>query len=158
MFWPLQPNAQARKINPGDLKERFSVIEAHLSNGKPVVGSINTAYKSYQAKYLYPWCLTINIALDLKNVKSNGLPNKDESNTAYKIEDELLSKIKKITRAAYIGHLFNDSFLDIYIYLDEPDKVNEFLQTQVNKKGVLRGFRYEIKQDKDWSAVSYMLK
>src|SRR5271165_6614679 len=68
--------------------ENFSVVEASLSNGKPVVGSINMAYQDYAAKAKYPWCLTINMALDLKNVTENGLPLKSESDIANKFEDE----------------------------------------------------------------------
>jgi hypothetical protein len=58
--------------------ENFSVVQAKLENGKPVVGSINIAYKNYDKKAQYPWCLVINIALELKNVSTNGLPIKAE--------------------------------------------------------------------------------
>ncbi|HEY2582519.1 MAG TPA: DUF695 domain-containing protein [Mucilaginibacter sp.] len=135
-------------------KENFSVVEAHLNNGKTVIGSINMAYKNYSGKANYPWCLTINIALDLKNVTKNGLPSKSESDVANKLEDDLLNSVRKIAVAHYIGHLYNDSFLDIYIYLDSPKKVHEFLQTQINKKGLVRGFAYEIKKDPNWETVN----
>ncbi|MEN0055559.1 MAG: DUF695 domain-containing protein [Mucilaginibacter sp.] len=138
--------------------ENFSVVKANLENGKPVIGSINMAYKSYEQKNAYPWCLTLNIALELKNVDKNGLPTKSESDIANKFEDELFNQIKKLTTAHYIGHLYNDSFLDIYIYLQEPKKVHEYLQSQVNKKGITRGFGYEIKQDPNWSTVQSLLK
>lgn len=138
--------------------EEFSVVEAKLQNGKPVVGSINTAYKNYDKKAQYPWCLTINIALELKNVSKNGLPIKAESDIANKFEDQLLAEIKKLATAHYIGHLYNDTFLDIYIYLDDPKKVAAYLQSQVDKKGITRGFGYKIEQDPTWSTVQHLLK
>jgi hypothetical protein len=137
--------------------ESFSVIEATLNN-KPVIGSFNLAYKNYDKKAKYPWCLKIAIGLDLENLFDNGLPKEKESAIANKLEDELLAEIKKLTTAHYIGHLFNDSFLDVYIYLDDPKKVHEYLQNQINKEGLVRGFGYEINQDPKWTTVSGFLK
>ena len=92
------------------------------------------AYKDYNKKKQYPWCLTINIALDLKHVDKNGLPLNTESHVANKLEDDLINSIRKIATVHYIGHLYNDSFLDVYAYLDSPEKANQFLQQEVNKK------------------------
>jgi len=134
-------------------EEKFSVIQATLKD-KPIVGSINMAYKDYYKKNKYPWCLKIYIALDLENLFENGLPKENESAIANKLEDELLSEIQKITTAHYIGHVFNDTFLDIYIYLEEPEKVHQYLQTQINKEGLARPFKYEIEQDPKWTNVN----
>jgi hypothetical protein len=116
------------------------------------------AYKDYDKKSQYSWCLWIAIALDTTNLFDTGLPKDEESAIANKLEDDLLNGIQKITTAHYIGHLFNDTFLDIYIYLDKPEEVNKFLQTQVDKPGLTRGFRFEIKQDPKWTSVSGFLK
>ena len=137
--------------------ESFSVVEATLNN-KPVIGSFNMAYKNYDKKAKYPWCLKIAIGLDLENLFDNGLPKDTESAIANKLEDELLAEIKKLATAHYIGHLFNDTFLDVYIYLDDPKKVHDYLQIQINKEGLVRGFGYEINQDPKWSTVSGFLK
>jgi hypothetical protein len=137
--------------------ESFSVIEATLNN-KPVIGSFNMAYKNYDKKIKYSWCLTISMALDTANLFENGLPKSNESAIANKLEDELLLKIKKLDTAHYVGHLFNDTFLDIYIYLDEPEKIHQYLQTQINKVGLARPFSYEINQDPQWATVKGFLK
>jgi Family of unknown function (DUF695) len=138
-------------------KENFSVVEAKIKN-KPVIGSFNMAYKTYDKKSNYPWCLKIAIGLDLANLFENGLPKNEESAIANKLEDELLAEIQKLTTAHYIGHLFNDTFLDVYIYLDDPEKVHNYLQSQTNKEGLLRGFGYEINQDPKWTTVDGFLK
>lgn len=137
--------------------ESFSVVEATLNN-KPVIGSFNMAYKNYDKKAKYPWCLKIAIGLDLENLFDNGLPKDSESAIANKLEDDLFAEIKKLATAHYIGHLFNDTFLDVYIYLDDPKKVHDYLQTQINKEGLVRGFGYEINQDPQWTTVSGFLK
>jgi hypothetical protein len=147
-------NSDKKDIFP---KESFSIVEATLKN-KPIIGSINMAYKNYDQKAKYSWCLKIAIALDTSNLFANGLPKDSESAVANKLEDELLAEIKKIATAHYLGHIFNDTFLDVYIYLDDPEKVHNFLQTQVNKLGLVRGFGYEIKQDPKWEIVGVFLK
>lgn len=58
---------------------------------------------------------------------------------AFKMENEFIEQIEKRTTAHYIGHLFNDKFLDIYWYLEEPEKTHSYLKTQINKEGLLRG-------------------
>ena len=138
-------------------KESFSVIEAKIGE-KPVIGTINMAYKAYDKKSKYPWCLKIIIGLDLENLFENGLPKNEESVIANKFEDELLTEIKKLATAHYIGHLYNDTFLDIYVYLDDPEKVHQYLQTQINKAGLIREFSYEINKDPKWSTVNGFLK
>src|SRR5262245_13329896 len=100
--------------------ESFSVVETTTKYGKQGVGSVNMAYKNYDKKTKYPWCCRIAIALELGNLFENGLPKNEESAVANKLEDELLAEIKKLSTAHYIGHLFNDTFLDVYIYLDDP--------------------------------------
>lgn len=147
-------NSESDKIFP---EEIFSIMEATLNNGNPVVGSFNMSYKDYDIKFKYPWCLSISICLNLENCKENGLPETEESSVANRFEDELLEKIKGITTAHYIGHLFNDTFLDVYIYLDDPKKVHQWLQTQINKEGLIRGFGYEINQDPKWETVKKYL-
>ena len=81
-----------------------------------------------------------------------------ESQIAIRLEDELMEQIKTMATAHYIGHLFNDTFLDVYVYLDDPRKVHDFLQTQINKEGLTRGFGYEINQDPQWAIVKGLLK
>lgn len=138
-------------------KEDFSVVEAKVGD-KPAIGSFNMAYKSYNKKADYPWCLKIAIGLDIENLFENGLPKDEESAIANKLEDELFAEIKNLAVAHYIGHFFNDTFLDVYIYLDNPEKVHEYLQTQINKEGLIRGFGYEINQDPKWTTVNGFLR
>lgn len=151
-------NANAQNKTSIYPSEKFSVVEGKSSNGKPVIGSFNMGYGNYGLKSNYKWCLTINIALDLKHVTENGLPIKSESDIVNKFEDELLYAIKKITTTHYIGHLYNDTFLDVYAYIDNPEKVNSYLQSQVNKKNLIRGFAFEIQQDPTWETVKTFLR
>lgn len=149
-------STESDKIFPED---NFSVVRATYNDGTVAIGSFNKAYENYERKSKYPWCLKISIGLKLENCEDNGLPGEEENIIANKFEDELLEKIKSLTIGHYVGHLFNDTFLDIYVYLDNPEKVHEWLQTQTNKDGVIRGFGYEINKDKKWETMaSFMNK
>lgn len=158
-FSTLFSRGQSNDGNKGQIfpPEKFSVVQGQVGD-KPMIGSLNMAYKNYDKKAQYPWCLKIAIGLELKNLYDNGLPKPEESEIANRLEDELLLKIKTLATAHYIGHLYNDTFLDVYVYLDDPKKVHEFLQTQINKEGLTRGFGYEINQDPQWSTVKELLK
>ncbi len=139
-------------------QENFAVLEATLPNGKPAVGSFNLAYKEYGNKAQYPWCLIISIGLKLEHCKENGLPENEEIAVANQFEGELLEKVSEITTAHYVGHLFNDTFLDVYIYIENPEEVHQWLQTQINKEGLTRGFGYEITQDPLWETVAVFMR
>ena len=138
--------------------ENFSVVQVTMANGKPAIGSFNFSYKNYNKKAKYTWCLKISIGLNLDSLSENGLPKGNESEIANKLEDEFLIEINKLATAHFVGHLFNDTFLDVYIYLDEPEKVHKYLQTQINKEGLVRGFGYEINNDPTWATVNEYMK
>jgi hypothetical protein len=138
--------------------ESFSVLEGKMADGEPVVGSINLAYKGYGLKSSYPWCLKIMIALDLDHVTEHGLPKFEESEIAYALENEFLADIKNLATEHYIGHLFTDGFLDVYIYLDEPEKVHHYLQKRIDSNRLSRGIAYEIDKDPAWEKVKWLLK
>lgn len=152
-------NEQAKGGEKSDLfpTDSFSLLQGE-SDGKAVMGSVNKGYRNYDRKSEFPWCLHIGIALAKNSLQSNGLPKDDEIEIAYKQEDELVDEIKKIETAHFIGHLFNDGYLDAYLYLPEPKKVHDFLQTQINKEGLLRGFGYEINEDPNWDRVGVFIQ
>lgn len=106
-------------------EEKFAVVEGRLIDGRPFVGSLNLAYKDYRLKSRYPWFLKVAIGLDEQNCTENGLPHPDESNLANRMEDRLVEKIQSLTTAHYLGHIFSDSFLDVYLHLDDPEPAHQ---------------------------------
>lgn len=134
-------------------EESFSVVEAKLEDGRSVVGSFNMAYKHYALKERFSWCLKIAIALDEESLYENGLPLADESYVANRMEDKLVEDIRSRCTAHYIGHLFNDSFLDVYVHLDDPEPAHQYLQDLIVREDHVRGFGYEIKNDPAWLIV-----
>ena len=145
-------NTETKNIYP---EERFSVLQAEI-DGKPVIGSMNMSYKDYDKKEEYIWCLKITIGLD--SLQQNGLPQGDEAIIAKQLEDELTGKIKKLAITHYIGHIFYDGFLDVYIYMADPNKAHRYLQQQIDKKGLIRPFGYVINEDKEWKIIEEFMR
>jgi hypothetical protein len=133
--------------------ESFSVFEAKLVDGRPMIGSFNMAYRDYNLKDRFPWCLKLGIGLDEGNLYDNGLPLGDESYIANRFEDRLIEAIRVLSTTHYIGHVFNDSFLDVYVHLDDPEPAHQYLQDLIAREDHVRGFGYEIKNDPEWFIV-----
>jgi type IV secretory pathway TrbF-like protein len=139
-------------------KENFSVVQGKLSDGKPFIGSVNMAYQSYTEKGNYPWCLEISIALNSSGVYENGLPRQSESNIVNKFESKLLEYLKEVATVHYVAHIYNDNFLDTYMYLDNPEQANNYLKQVVNNEGITRPFSYKISKDSEWLTVQRLLR
>lgn len=138
-------------------KEAYSIIEAKLENGKPVIGRFNQGYRSYPSKSKYQWCLKVAVELDKERLFRNGLPLPEEKEVANNLQEKLIEELGKLTTTHHIGHLYNDKFLDIYWYVEDPAKVHQWLQAQTAEQTLVRGFGYEINPDPKWQTVRMFL-
>lgn len=147
------------KINGQDKKPVYSVIQAKDNKGElTAIGNVDASLKNYNDKKKYPWCLTISIALEERNLNKNHLPNQQESDIANKFEDVLVGHVEKLVPSKYVGHLYNDGFLDVFIYLKDPEKAHNYLLTFADKKDKIREFAHKIEQDLNWERVESLLK
>lgn len=157
LFSFLKNNHQS---NQQDLfpEEKFFIFEAQ-SHGKPIIGTINGSYKNYLNKHSFPWRLKISIGLDLNNLLPNDLPKQEESAIAYRAEDQLLDGMRELATVHYIGHVFNDTFLDVYVYTDNPKVINDYLKKYTDSKTLKleRDFGYEMINDPNWNDVNIIL-
>jgi len=143
------------KINAQTRTPSFSVVQATSNNGELLsVGSLDMSYKNFKEKIVYPWCLKISIALDEGHLFENKLPKGEESAIANNLEDSLIVKLEKVDRIQYIGHIYYNGFLDIYIYLKDPKAVNNYLSKNIKSRKFVREFEYVIERDPNWSKVS----
>ncbi|WP_338647903.1 DUF695 domain-containing protein [Flavobacterium sp. KS-LB2] len=133
--------------------EKLGVIKAQYSDGSIAIGAFNRGYKNYNEKFNYPWSLKIDIELNPKNCSANGLPLEDESKLTNQFEDELVKNMSKISPVHNVGHLFNSNHLNIYLYVRDKAKINEWLQTEIKKENLIRSFTYEIVEDKKWETT-----
>lgn len=140
------------------VEEQFAVVDGEFENGVKIIGTINMAYKEFQDKRTYPWCLHIVVELDQDSLFVNKLPLRSESTLAYALEDELVAGVKKIATTQFIGHVFYDGMMDIFLYLKAPEVVNQYLQIKTAGTGHVRGYSFEISEDPEWLKVASYLK
>jgi hypothetical protein len=134
-------------------KDKFGVIKAKYSDGSLAIGAFNRGYNEYAEKSNYPWSLKINMELNPKNCNPNGLPLATETELANQIEDDLVKNMSKISPIHNIGHLFNSNHLEIYLYIRDKNKIDEWLQMEIKKENLIRSFTYEINEDEKWELI-----
>ena len=134
-------------------EENLGIIKAKYSDGSIAIGAFNRGYKDYAEKSNYPWSLKINMELNSENCNPNGLPLADENKLVNKLEDELVENMAKISPIHNVGHLFNSNHLDIYLYVRDKKKINEWLKMEIKKENLTRSFTYELISDKKWETT-----
>ncbi len=134
-------------------EENLGVIKAKYSDGSLAIGAFNRGYKDYEEKSNYPWSLKINVELNSEKCNPNGLPTADENELANQLEDELVKNLLKISPVHNVGHLFNSNHLDIYLYVRDKNKVDEWLKREVKNVDLKRSFSYELVKDKNWDTT-----
>ncbi len=139
-------------------KENWYLVEARLPDGRPAVGTVNAGYQEFPHKIKYPWSLRLHIALNLDDVTPNGLPLEQEKDIGQQFEDELVAALGKLTVVHNVGHLYNDGFLDVYLYLAAPEKAHAYLQQRIENKDHTRGFAYEMSKDPHWTEVEFLFR
>ncbi|MGK0233082.1 DUF695 domain-containing protein [Candidatus Marifrigoribacter sp. Uisw_064] len=152
LFWNCKDSKKEDfKVNYPE--ENLGVIKAKYSDGSLAIGAFNRGYKDYKEKSNYPWSLKINMELNSEKCNPNGLPLDDESELANKLENELVENLSKISPVHNVGHLFNSNHLDIYLYVRNKNKIDEWLKREIKKENLIRSFSYELTKDKNWETT-----
>lgn len=138
-------------------EEKLGVIKATYSDDSIAIGAFNVGYKNYQEKSNYPWSLIIIMNLDVKNCTPIGLPTESEGEITNKFEDELVEKMSKISPIHNVGHLFNKNQLQIFLYIRDYTKINEFLEIEIRNKKLVRPLTFEITEDPNWSTTESVM-
>lgn len=135
-------------------EEELGVIKAKYTDGTLAIGGFNRGYRNYKEKHYYPWSLKITMALNSEKCNPNGLPMDGENELANKFEDELVENLSNISPIHNVGHLFNNNYLDIYLYVRDKNKIDEWLEMEIQKEKLIRSFNYELIKDENWSTTA----
>ncbi|MDQ1806462.1 DUF695 domain-containing protein [Chryseobacterium sp. CKR4-1] len=95
-----------------DDEEQFSVLEASLQNGLPLIATVNTSLLTYDAKASYPWISVIRMQYEGRS--NNGLPENDDHERLNEIEEKIINKLKVEEGHLYIGHESADNLRECY--------------------------------------------
>ncbi len=132
--------------------DSYSILEAKLENGIPLVGAINTSLLKWESKASHPWILNVEIKYNGKN--NNGLPDDITYQLLNEIENSVLEELKDFEGFLNIGRQTADGAREIYLACKDfrkPSKVLQKIQVANSNKIEIS---YNIYKDKYWQSFN----
>jgi hypothetical protein len=126
----------------------FSVLEAELPNGHPLILVINKALIDWDAKASHPWMANFIIKYDGEN--NNGMPDKITYEKLNAIEDELLEVLKDYEGHLNIGRQTGDNKREIYFACKDFRKSAKEFDAAAKKYKDKLEIDFDIYKDKYW--------
>lgn len=128
-------------------EDSYSLFEATLKNGLPLIATINTTALNFDSKSSYPWISVLKIHYD--GTKNNGLPENKDFQNLEDIEESAYQKFKTSGDSIYIGRETAENLREIYFAnkgFRNPSKIlREIVKQNANYKMSL-----EVYKDKYW--------
>jgi len=134
--------------------ESFDVVEYTDEQGYSAFITANIAYRHFQYKQSFPWCLVIKV--DIHDYNENGYPMDNEAEVLNIFEDMLDGQLKSGCIAHYIGRVTYYKRREIIYYVDAPDRAKIFLSSASQSPDVLRHFQFTMDYDEAWSRIDFI--
>lgn len=137
--------------------ESFSVIEYEI-DGKPAIGTVNTALKDFSHKDVYSWYLSIII--DFDKYQENGMPTSEEYKVVLLFADLLDDKLRNdddAPNALFVAREIRNGFCHLIYYVKDPDTAYAFLKKMIEEKSYMRKLEFIMEQDSDWEQAEWFL-
>ncbi len=135
--------------------EHFSLMQAQLENGSPLMALINTETLSWDCKASHPWILIIEVKFD--GSLTNGMPNKTDFVLLNDLEIELVGLLKSADGYLNIGRQTCEGTREIYFTCKEYSKASKIVFQFINKYADQFEFDYQIYKDKYWMCMDRFL-
>jgi len=138
-----------KNIKSFDEEEKFSIFEASLHNGLPLIATINTSLLEYDSKASYPWISVLKIHYHGEN--NNGLPEKKEYERLMDIEEHLTEQLKNENGHLYIGRESADNVRETYFVSKDFREPSKIFRAIMNENPEYK-MSVEIYKDKYWQS------
>lgn len=136
--------------------DTYSIMEAKLESGFPLIASINTDLMEWDAKASHPWIAVVDIEYD--GTDYNGLPKKPINDFLYKIEDEIRAALRQSEGILHIGRQSSKNVRNIYFACKGfRDSSKAIYSVQSRYEGSTK-MSYRIFKDKYWQTLDYFRK
>jgi len=152
LLWREREFTEKYKDMKLESEDQFSLLEATLENGMPLMATVNTSLLKYNAKASYPWISVLKISYD--GSRNDGFPEEKDYNTMNTIEDYAAEVLAPESGHLYIGRETADSCKSIYFAskdFRQPSKVFD----QIIKENPQYKISLEIYKDKYWQSFEY---
>ncbi|MGO4707593.1 DUF695 domain-containing protein [Chryseobacterium sp. 2TAF14] len=130
-------------------EDQFSVFEATLQNGSPLIAAINTSLLNYDSKASYPWISILKVQYNGEN--NNGLPEKEDYEILSNIEEQIIEELKIEDGHLYIGRESADNLKESYFASKDFRKPSKVLKKIMEDHPEYK-MALEIFKDKYWQS------
>ena len=128
--------------------DSYSILEATLRNGKPLIALINTTLLKWDCKASHPWILEFQIIYDGEN--NNGMPIKEEYQKMINFEEEATKYLQDFDGYLDIGRETADNSREIYFACKEFRKASKIAYDLIVNHSNGLEIKYHIYKDKYW--------
>lgn len=132
-------------------EDMFTSLKFEL-DGKPCVAVINTQYKDFKSKSLFP--LSLFIMINTKDQDKNGHPTEKEASVFYDLQTKVIARLSSEFRYCHVGTTTMNGYRDILLYINEKDreKATEILNQLKGENDRIASYTFE--PDPGWEAVA----
>lgn len=130
-------------------QDAYSVLEATLQNGLPLIATINTTALNFDGKASYPWISILRAQYN--GQANNGLPEKDDYQKLSNIEEQLIEELKTKKGHLYIGRENAENVKETYFASKDFREISKVLQN-IAKQHPEYKMTVEIYKDKYWQS------
>ncbi|HEY4323555.1 MAG TPA: DUF695 domain-containing protein [Mucilaginibacter sp.] len=132
--------------------DSYSMLEAELPNGNPLIAIINRDLLNWDRKASHPWILTIEIKYE--GEKNTGMPDDATYALLEEIENKILEEFKDSEGCLNIGRQTADGLREIYFACNDFREPSKVLQKIHNYYVGQIEINYDIYKDKYWQTFN----
>lgn len=129
--------------------DKYSVLEAQLEDGRPLVATINTEVLKWDRKASHPWILTVTISY---KGNAQGMPDDAALDMMEEIQNAIQAELKDADGYINIGRQTADGARELYFACKDfrtPSKVLRSIEKQYAGKADIS---FDIYKDKYWQS------
>ena len=130
-------------------EDSFSLFEATLTNGFPLIATVNTDLLRWNKKASHPWISVLRI--EYKGDDESGFPDNEDYEMLNAIEDEILIDLKPKEGDLIIGRETAEHIREIYFASKDFRKISKIL-AEITRKYPQYNITFEIYKDKYWQS------
>ncbi len=132
-------------------RERFTSLEFE-ADGKPAIAVINTEYKDFKGKALFP--VSLFITINTKQKDKNGHPAGEEPVIFHALQTKIIAALSSDLVYAHAGTTTMPGYRDILLYINSKDQQKATAILNKIKEGNDRFVSYAFEPDPEWEAVA----
>jgi hypothetical protein len=132
-------------------EDRFTTLKFEL-DGKPCEAVINSQYRDFKGKTLYP--LSLFIMINTIDQDKNGHPTEKEAVEFYNLQTRIIAELSSAFRYCHVGTTTMTGYRDIILYIGSKDQEQATAILNKIKEGNERFKSYTFEADPEWEAVA----